>query len=113
MRLFPTVHATGDLPAAHRAHLERHGLTLVGRDDDPDVTLVLPGTDPVETASGAGVVVLLSGEPAPAVSRLLASQGIAALSVAELSTEALVPADPGGDDLLAWTSELRLPVRAT
>ena len=43
MRLFPTVHATGDLPPAHRAHLELHGLVFVAADDDPDLVLVLPG----------------------------------------------------------------------
>lgn len=110
MRLFPTVHATGDLPATHRAHLERHGLTFVGPDDDPDVVLVLPGAAPV---GGAAAVVLTSGADDPAVVELLASHGIVVRPAAAQDPVALVPADLTADDLLAWTTDLTLPVRAT
>src|SRR4051812_41638107 len=103
MRLFPTFHATGDLPAAHQAHLERHGLTPVGRDDDPDVTLVLAGTEPGEQpTAGSGLVILLSGDHRPSVAQLLAKHGIVALAEDAAASQALVPADLGGDDLLAW-----------
>ena len=74
MSLFPTLHATGDLPPAHRSHLERHGITLVGADDDPDVVLVLPGTDPCHDR--AGTVVVATGDDGPATVALLAAHGI-------------------------------------
>lgn len=111
MRLFPTVHATGDLLPAHRAHLERHGLSFVGADDDPDLVLVLPGTAPVGTVDGTGTVVLATGDDTPEVVQLLASHGITA-HAAPAPAAALVPADPTADDVLAWTTDAALPVRA-
>lgn len=113
MRLFPTVHATGDLPALHRAHLERHGLTFVGPHDDPDVVLVLAGTEPVCPTSETGVVVLASGDERPAVTRLLAEAGVVTRPDEATGAVTLVPADPTADDLLAWTTDVALPVRAT
>src|SRR4051794_38158015 len=113
MRLFPTVHATGDLPARHRAHLERHGLAFVGPDDDPDVILVPPGAEPGAAVGTAGAVVLVTADSTPAVTRLLATHGITAEPGRGSDPVALVPADLTADDLLAWTSELRLPVHAT
>lgn len=110
MSLFPTVHATGDLPASHRTHLEGHGLTFVGPDDDPDVVLVLPGTAPV---GGAGVVVLVTGSEHAATTELLAARGIVIHGAPAGEPTALVPADLTGDDLLAWTTDPVLPVRAT
>ena len=65
MRLFPTVHATGDLPPAQRAHLELHGLAFVAADDDPDLVLVLPGTTPTGDTARTGVVVLATGSETP------------------------------------------------
>jgi len=112
MRLFPTVHATGDLPAAHRTHLEGHGLALVGPDDDPDVVLVLPGTAPAGSSGDAGVVVLATGSDAPAVAGLLASRGVT-VRAADGEESRLVADDPTADDLLAWTADLPLPVLAT
>lgn len=113
MRLFPTVHATGDLPAPHRTHLERHGLTFVGADDGPDVVLVLPGTVTVGASGDAGLVVLASGTETPAVVDLLASRGVVVRDAAAAEPTGLVPADLTADDLLAWTSDVELPVRAT
>ncbi len=110
MSLFPTVHSTGDLPPAHRAHLEGHGLTFVGPHDDPDVVLVLPGTDPVERGEGAGLVVLVDGADAPGVTTLLAEHGISARPTEH--TGVLAPTDLTADDLLAWTTDAALPVRA-
>ena len=115
MRLFPTVHATGDLPPAHRAHLERHGLTFVGADDDPDVVLVLPGTAPRPAPSGgAGVVVARDGRR-DAGGRRSCSPPAAIVVRAASATRptGLVPADLTADDLLAWTTDVELPVRAT
>src|SRR6478735_245611 len=113
MRLFPTVHATVDLPATHRGHLERHGLTFVGPQDDPDVVLVLAGTEPAGDVAGTGLVVLASGDERPAVAQLLAAAGIVARPATAVGTVALVPADLTADDLLAWTTDVALPVRAT
>ena len=113
MRLFPTVHATGDLPALHRAHLERHGLTFVEPHDDPDVVLVLAGTEPVGPTAGTGVVVLASGDERPAVTRLLAEAGVVTRAETATGAVSLVPADLTADDLLAWTTDVVLPVRAT
>lgn len=108
MSLFPTLHATGDLPPAHRSHLEHHGIALVGVDDDPDVVLVLPGTEPVQT--GAGTIVVATGEDGPATVALLASRGI--VSRPSQATGSLATAGVGVPDLLAWTGDLTLPVRA-
>src|SRR5690349_7127791 len=101
MRLFPTVHATGDLPALHRAHIERHGLTFVGAQYDPDVVLVLAGTEPAGPTAGTGVVVLASGDERPDVTRLLAEAGVITRPEAATGAVALVAADPTADDLLA------------
>src|SRR3954453_16498423 len=98
MSLFPTLHVTGELPNAHRAHLERHGITLVGADDEPDVVLVLAGTDPVQTPAGS--VVVTTGDDGAATAALLASRGVVGHSTQ--STGPLVLADLGGTDLLAW-----------
>src|SRR4051794_8145777 len=108
MSLFPTLHVTGDLPAAHRSHLENHGITLVGAGDDPDVVLVLPGTRPV--AAHAGTVVVATGDDRPATVALLATHGIAGRTTQAVGALAL--AAVGVPDLLAWTSDLTLPVRA-
>lgn len=112
MRLFPTVHATGDLPPTHRAHLELHGLTFVAADEDPDLVLVLPGTTPAGLVTGTGVVVLATGSETPEVAALLTDRGIAAHPSAA-APSGLVPADLTADDLLAWTTDAMLPVRAT
>src|SRR6187431_91219 len=104
MRLFPTVHATGALPSGLRAHLELHGLVLVGADDDPDLVLVLPGTAPAGAVARTGVVVLATGAEAPEVAHLLASRGITAHAAAT-PPSGLVPADLTADDLLAWTTD--------
>lgn len=111
MRLFPTVHATGELPPAHRAHLELHGLVFVAADDDPDLVLVLPGTALTGPAERAGAVVLATGAETPEVAHLLASRGIS-VRAASVPASALVPADLTADDLLAWTTDVVLPVRA-
>ncbi len=113
MRLFPTVHATGDLPAPHRTHLESHGLTFVGADDGPDVVLVLPGTATVGASGDAGLVVLVGGAETPAVTELLAARGVVVRVAAAAEPTGLVPADLTADDLLAWTSDVELPVSAT
>jgi hypothetical protein len=112
MRLFPTVHATADLSAEHRTHLAEHGLELVGAHDDPDVVLVLPGTAPAGALGQAGVVVLATGSETTEVAGLLASRGARVLA-ADGQGSGLVPADPTADDLLAWTTDVVLPVRAT
>lgn len=112
MRLFPTVHATGDLPPAHRAHLELRGLAFVAADEDPDLVLVLPGTTPTGPVAGTGVVVLASGSETPEVTALLADRGITA-HASTAPASGLVPADLTADDLLAWTTDPVLPVRAT
>ena len=112
MRLFPTVHATGDLPPAHRAHLELHGLAFVAADDDPDLVLVLPGTTPAGDTTRTGVVVLATGSETPEVARLLASRGIT-VHASSAPASGLVPADLTADDLLAWTTDVVLPVHAT
>src|SRR4051795_9730152 len=108
MSLFPTLHATGDLPPGHRSHLEHHGITFVGGDEDPDVVLVLPGTHPVPTRGGA--VVVVTGDDAPATVAVLAARGIGACAAD--ATGPLGLADVGVPDLVAWTSDLTLPVRA-
>lgn len=113
MRLFPTVHATGDLPTPHRAHLERHGLTFVGADDDPDVVLLLPGTSTAGASGGANLVALATGAEAPEVTEVLASRGVVVRAAAATQPTGLVPADLTADDLLAWTTDVELPVRAT
>src|ERR1700712_4183985 len=110
MKLFPTVHSTGELPPAHRSHLEGHGLTFVGPQDDPDVVLVLPGTDPVAAGPGAGTVVLVTGSDGSAVVELLASSGISVGPTEQ--TGVLEATDLTADDLLAWTTDAVLPVRA-
>lgn len=108
MSLFPTLHATADLPPAHRAHLEGHGIALVGATDDPDVVLVLPGTDPVPTR--AGTVVVATVDDTSATVALLAARGIVARPTGSVGV--LAAAEVGVPDLLAWTSDLTLPVRA-
>ena len=112
MRLFPTVHATGDLAPAQRAHLELHGLAFVAADDDPDLVLVLPGTTPAGDTTRTGVVVLATGSETPEVARLLASRGIT-VHASSAPASGLVPADLTADDLLAWTTDVVLPVHAT
>src|SRR3954453_2373920 len=102
MSLFPTLHVAGDLPAAHRSHLESHGITLVGPDDDPDVVLVLPGTEAV--AARARTVVVATGDDGPETVALLATHGIAGRTTQAVGVLAL--ADIGVPDLLAWTSDL-------
>ncbi len=110
MSLFPTVHVTGDLPAETRSHLERHGLALVGADDDPDVVLVLPGTS--RSAGAGGTVVLSDGRPTADVADLLTSHGLTVQAAAGEPAD-LVAADLTADDLLAWTTDPALPVLAT
>ncbi|MDQ0373767.1 hypothetical protein J2X26_002078 [Cellulomonas humilata] len=112
MRLFPTVHATGDLAPAQRAHLELHGLAFVAADDDPDLVLVLPGTTPAGDTTRTGVVVLATGSETPEVAGLLASRGIT-VHASSAPASGLVPADLTADDLLAWTTDVVLPVHAT
>ena len=114
MRLFPTVHATGDLPPAHRAHLERHGLTFVGADDDPDVVLVLPGTAPGRRRRAAPASSsLATGRRAPEVAAPARRPRDHRARRRRRRPTGLVPADLTADDLLAWTTDVGLPVRAT
>src|SRR4051812_29833225 len=111
MRLFPTVHVTGALPPAQQAHLERHGLVMVGAQDDPDLVLVLPGTAPGPAGTGAGGVVLATGAEPPGAAGLLPPGGIAAPG-GPGPPSSVVPADLPGDAPLAWPAARALPVCA-
>jgi hypothetical protein len=126
MTLFPTVVLSGALPAAARAHLERHGVTVVGPptgrrgtpddrpDNRPDVEVV--AGDGVPLGGARGTVLLVGPDPSPQVRDLLDADGIT-VHRADLGRVALgrpVPrtAAPPDLDLLAWTSDLRVDVPA-
>ena len=119
MTLFPTVVLSGTLPAASRAHLERHGVTVVGPedgpDDGPDVEVVVRGAVPLGVARGR--VVLTGPSPSPQVADLLRPLGVTVQDTG-LGTVTLGRPVPGigaatDVDLLAWTSDLRVEVPAT